>query len=87
MNRGAGQELHVEMAHVHPPSACFTHQCKRLDEQTVEWLAAASPIAQRQTGLFKVEIGQSFQVLFERSDLRNVACPLLQRRTGDAADD
>ena len=87
MHGRAAQELHIEVPHVEPPPAGFAHQRERLDEQPLERLAAAGPIAQRQTGLLKIEVALLLERLFERSDLRNVARPLLDARTGETAED
>ena len=61
----AAQELHVEVPHVEPPPAGLADQCKRLDQQPIERLAAAGPIAERQARLFKVVVALLHQRLFQ----------------------
>ena len=81
MHGRAAQELHVEVPHVEPPPAGLAHQRERLDQQPIERLAAAGPVAQREAGLLEVEIALLHQRLFERGNLRNVRRPLRQPRS------
>ena len=76
MHGRAAQELHIEVPHVELAPAGLAHQRERLDEQPIERLAAAGPIAQRQAGLLEIEIALLLERLLERGDLRNVPRPL-----------
>ena len=82
MHGRAAKKLHIEVPHIQPPPAGLAHQRKCLDQQPLERLAAACPIAQRQAGLLEIEIALQLQRLLERSDLRNVPRPLANARTG-----
>ena len=69
------------------PPARLAHQGERLDQQPIERLAAAGPIAQRQARLLQIEVGSRLERLFQRGNLRNIPRPLAHPRAGETAED
>ena len=80
MHGRAAQELHVEVPHVELPPPRLAHQGERLDQQPLERLAAAGPVAERQARLLQIEVALLHQRLFERGDSRNIRGPLRKPR-------
>ena len=78
MDRRPAQQLHVEVAHVESPPPGFADQRERLDEQSLERLAAAGPIAEREAHLLQLVVALGHEPLFERLDAWHQGGPLGQ---------
>ena len=86
MHGRAAQELHVEVPHVELAPAGLADQGERLDQQPIERLAAAGPVAKRQACLLQVEVALLHERLFERRDLRDIGRPLRHRTANRGTD-
>src|SRR5262245_47497620 len=74
MDGRAAQDLHIEMPHVKFSSAGFPHERKGLDQQPVERLSTANPIAQAKTCLAQIVVVELFHLRRQVVHQRNVAC-------------
>ncbi len=81
MHGGPAEQLHIEVSHIELAPAGLAHERECFDKQPLERLAAAGSIAERQAGLFKIEVVLLLERLLERSDLRNTPRPLRKART------
>ena len=85
MDGRAAQQLHVEVPHVELAPARLAHQGERLDQQPVERLAAAGPVAERQAHLLEIVVALGHQPLFQRGDPGHQRSPLRESSAQRAA--
>ena len=86
MDRGAAEQLHVEVPHAERAAAGLAHQGEGLDEQLVERLAAAGAVAEAEAFFAELVVGEFFEAGFELGDLRETGGPLGESIARDGAD-